>query len=137
MEDKIGMEGVLIWLDSNMVHCLITTDFEHQVLDRKTYLALFEKIRVVSKGKNLPLLIHLTDVGSYKAKQLFEFLSPSSYVDCFAPFRIFLVKSFFVKMMMSISCITNGNAFWDTIFYNRKEALEYCQKRAREFELVH
>jgi len=124
------------WVDSDTIHCLIHKNFDCMVLEGSTLEIFKENIKALSNGEYLPLLINLTEVGRLKAFQLFGILSPCSPFGIKVPPRIFLVKSFFVKMVLGFFCVVNGNAFWNTIYVNAEKEIFHEGQRFGKINLI-
>lgn len=124
------MEGMQLWIESNIIHCLVQKDFNTEKLGMATTQNLTNTIRVLSNGKYMPLLMDLSEMGNYRTLQLYHYFSPCSPVDICVKSRIFLVRSCPLNMLLDLFCLVNGNAFWNTIYHKMEEAINRCAQSA-------
>ncbi|HBU79669.1 MAG TPA: hypothetical protein DEF18_16345 [Muricauda sp.] len=123
------IKGILLELDSNIVYCTITMDFIDDGWDDGMAQRFLDKIKLVSKGRFLPLLFDLRQLNYWSALRWFIVLSPPSQIGIPAHSITFLVRSHAVRSFLSTYCLISGNAFWNTLYTVRRKALENCQKR--------
>lgn len=126
--NKIELEGIVVWEQSNIIYCKVKKDFNLTTLSTQRIHNFINGVKLVSKGKYLPLLINLTEIDSYRVVKMFQFFSPCAPVDLSVRSRSFIVKSFFTRIALSLFCIVTGNAFWDSIYDDRDKATGFCNR---------
>lgn len=121
--------GVVFWIDSNVIQCTIGKECESKILEDVAPKAFARRITALANGRYLPLLIDLREVGIFYAFRLFTTFSPPSRLDFSVLSTSFLVKSLALRIMLSLYCIATGNAFWNRVYHNPKVALDHCLER--------
>jgi hypothetical protein len=119
------IDGVVFWIDSNIIHCTISKECEGAIFEDDVAKIFASGIATLSKGRYLPLLIDLREVGNFEAFRLFTILSPPSLLDFSVLSTSFLVRSNTLRILLSMYCIATGNAFWNTLYSNPKVALDH------------
>lgn len=123
------INGVVFWVDSNVIHCTIGKEYEDKILEDGVAKIFANRITALSNGRYLPLLIDLREVGNLDAFRLFTIFSPPSLLDVSVLSTSFLVRSHALRIMLSLYCIATGNAFWNTLHNNPKVVLNQCSDR--------
>lgn len=131
------IEGAVFWKDSNIIHCTITDEFDGQFREDDTARFFADRIRCLSNGRYLPLLIDLTEVGHLDTFRLFTIFSPPSSVVVSVLSISILVRSYPLRIALSGYCFLNGNAFWHTLYSEPRKAMENCQMKLKMGYITH
>ncbi|AYN67638.1 hypothetical protein D1013_09800 [Euzebyella marina] len=124
----VQINGASFRLDSNIIKCSIENHFDLSFLEEGFSEGFSERIKFLSKGKYLPLLIDLREVPKRELINLFKILSPYKLNDIGMHRPTFLVQSFLMRMYLMVYCILKGNAFFNHIFNSSVKAENYCMR---------
>ncbi|MBU2939172.1 hypothetical protein KO494_06435 [Lacinutrix sp. C3R15] len=128
MKEEILINNIKFWVDQNIIYCKLYND---SVVDFscQEYERLFCKaISILSDGSYLPVIFDLKEVSRSVSVKLFKFLSNNCKIRSCVLSKVFLVKNFKQKILLSYYVMFSDSKVPNSIFIDSGLAERYSHQ---------
>lgn len=123
-------------VDQNIIYCKFNGGFNKKYKKNETEELLYDTVYKLSNGTYMPILINLEEVGFLNSIRIFNFLAHNRHKKSLILTQVFLVRSTFLKIILSIYNF-NNNPISQNIFSNDfDKAKDYCHKENNVFNTL-
>lgn len=133
MKREILIEDIKFWVDQDIIYCKFYNGFDETFLNTDLENVFEAAITKLSDGKYRSIILNLRDIDHQLSVKVFKFLSSNALIKSLVLSKVFIVRTYNLKVLFSIYCFTKKAVLPIKIYKNFDLANKFCNEIDMEF----